>query len=395
MDDSARHVTDDERRARLVAPPRDSTRPPRRRRGGGHPGGGGAPRHRAGHRPPRRGGPHRRRVGGRRRPGALRRPRAGQAARDAPDPLRLPAGPAAGRLGERLRPGRRDRAQADRRQRGGRRRWPTTATRGSPPGGSEVLDLLAADGALGAQQLRERLPALDVKVAVSPRLASGAAPIPIAPRVLGWLGARAEIVRGVNGGHWRISRPRWTPMADWLGESRRPAARGRRLRRAGRPLAGPLRPRHRDRPRLVAGLRPRPPYAVRWPTSGRSRSRSTPVTSAGCCPTTSTPRSRREPSAALLPTLDPTTMGWKQRGFYLDPDDVPYLFDTVGNGGTTAWWDGPDRRLLGPGRRRAGSSVVLRGDPGRRGAPGARRRGRAAHRLAGRRRSSAASTSRS
>ncbi len=47
-----------------------------------------------------------------------------------------------------------------------------------------------------------------------------------------------------------------------------------------------------------------------------------------------------EPVAVLLPVLDPTTMGWKERGFYLDADDAPYLFDTAGNGGTTAWWDG-------------------------------------------------------
>ena len=47
-----------------------------------------------------------------------------------------------------------------------------------------------------------------------------------------------------------------------------------------------------------------------------------------------------EPWAALLPTLDPTVMGWKARDFYLDPAHVPYLFDTNGNAGTTAWWDG-------------------------------------------------------
>ena len=33
-------------------------------------------------------------------------------------------------------------------------------------------------------------------------------------------------------------------------------------------------------------------------------------------------------------------MGWKQRDFYLDPDDVPHLFDSNGNAGTTAWWNG-------------------------------------------------------
>ena len=46
------------------------------------------------------------------------------------------------------------------------------------------------------------------------------------------------------------------------------------------------------------------------------------------------------PWVALLPGLDPTTMGWKERDFYLDPADVPFLFDTNGNGGTTAWWEG-------------------------------------------------------
>ncbi len=47
--------------------------------------------------------------------------------------------------------------------------------------------------------------------------------------------------------------------------------------------------------------------------------------------------------AALLPVLDPTVMGWKSRDFYLGPH-APYLFDTNGNAGTTAWWDG---RIVG------------------------------------------------
>lgn len=42
---------------------------------------------------------------------------------------------------------------------------------------------------------------------------------------------------------------------------------------------------------------------------------------------------------ALLPLLDPTVMGWKERGFFLGAHG-PTLFDTVGNAGTTAWVDG-------------------------------------------------------
>ena len=69
------------------------------------------------------------------------------------------------------------------------------------------------------------------------------------------------------------------------------------------------------------------------------------------------------PWAALLPVLDPTAMGWKERDFYLDPVDVPYLVDTNGNIGTTAWWCG---RVVGAWVQEGDGSVrvVLRRDPG-------------------------------
>ena len=51
-------------------------------------------------------------------------------------------------------------------------------------------------------------------------------------------------------------------------------------------------------------------------------------------------RPSKEPWVALLPVLDPTTMGWRDRAFYLDPAHTPYLFDRAGNGGTTIWVNG-------------------------------------------------------
>ena len=42
---------------------------------------------------------------------------------------------------------------------------------------------------------------------------------------------------------------------------------------------------------------------------------------------------------ALLPVLDATVMGWKERDFYLGPHAAA-LFDRNGNAGTTAWVDG-------------------------------------------------------
>ena len=55
------------------------------------------------------------------------------------------------------------------------------------------------------------------------------------------------------------------------------------------------------------------------------------------------PAPEPEPWVAMLPALDPTTMGWKQRGWYL-PDVAAEAFDSVGNGGPTLWVDG---RIVG------------------------------------------------
>ena len=56
-------------------------------------------------------------------------------------------------------------------------------------------------------------------------------------------------------------------------------------------------------------------------------------------------------------------MGWKERDFYLAPDHTPYLFDSNGNGGTTAWWNG---RIVGcwVQDEDAAVQVVLREDVG-------------------------------
>ncbi len=49
------------------------------------------------------------------------------------------------------------------------------------------------------------------------------------------------------------------------------------------------------------------------------------------------------PAAALLPALDPTPMGWKEREFFLPEDSAATsggLYDRNGNIAPTVWWDG-------------------------------------------------------
>lgn len=62
------------------------------------------------------------------------------------------------------------------------------------------------------------------------------------------------------------------------------------------------------------------------------------------------------PWVALLPGLDPTTMGWKQRSFFLAPEMVTRIFDGYGNAGPTIWVDG--RVVGGWGQRRDGEIVT-------------------------------------
>ena len=47
-----------------------------------------------------------------------------------------------------------------------------------------------------------------------------------------------------------------------------------------------------------------------------------------------------EPWVALLPGLDPTAMGWRERGWYLDDATAGRVVDRNGNIGPTIWADG-------------------------------------------------------
>ncbi len=62
------------------------------------------------------------------------------------------------------------------------------------------------------------------------------------------------------------------------------------------------------------------------------------------------------PTAALLPALDPTPMGWKQREWFL-PEDPTGLYDRMGNVGPTVWWAG---EVVGCWATRKDGRVVTR-----------------------------------
>ncbi len=153
-------------------------------------------------------------------------------------------------------------------------------------------------------------------------------------------GAEGDVVRGRNAGHWRISRPAWTPMDGLARGGARAAAGGRGLRRAGPPVAADLRPgTEADLVWWLGATKGavRRALADLGAVAGRA---STAAAPAGCCPTTTRGRPGRAVGGAAAGAR-PDHDGLEATAtFYLDPGHTPYLFDSNGNGGTTAWWNG-------------------------------------------------------
>jgi len=204
---------------------------------------------------------------------------------------------------------------------------------------SAVLARLAAepsDAGLPAQRLREEVPEIAGKVSISPGTKWGG-DVPIGPRVLTQLGCRAEIVRGRNASHWRTSRPAWTLMTRWLGEEPIPLKTDEGYAELTR--------------RWLDTFGPGTTADLQWWLGSTVTAARGALGEVGAVEVSldggatgwvlpdDVDVDPPEPWAALLPVLDPTVMGWKERSFFLGAHGSQ-LFDSNGNAGTTAWWDG-------------------------------------------------------
>jgi hypothetical protein len=219
---------------------------------------------------------------------------------------------------------------------------------------------LADRGPATTAELREAIPPLARRVELAPGKSYGGN-FPIAPRVLGALAATGKILRGSNEGDWRTSRPRWTLTEEWLGTpvvKSEPEAGYLELVRRWLLSFGPG-----TEDDLVWWLGATKAVVRRALADLEAVEVSLSDGTGYVLPDDVDDAPEPDPWAALLPVLDPTTMGWKQRDFYLEPEDRPYLFDTNGNGGTTAWWCG---RVVGCWVQDPDGAVVVvpRSDPG-------------------------------
>jgi hypothetical protein len=215
-----------------------------------------------------------------------------------------------------------------------------------------VLATLADGREATSSELRQAIPLLEGSIVYGEGKSWGGA-VPVGPRVLTTLSAAGQVLRASNDGAWTASRPRWAATRAWLG--------------------GPIEvmPERAGLARLVArwlrAFGPGTANDLRWwlgSTLGAVRRALADVGavevgldggSGYLRPDDLEPEGPVGPWAALLPPLDPTTMGWIEREWYVGPYKAQ-LFDSSGNAGQSAWWDG---RIVGGWRLRENGEVLL------------------------------------
>ena len=216
----------------------------------------------------------------------------------------------------------------------------------------QVLSALADGREATSSELRDEIPLLEGSIAYGEGKSWGGK-LPVGPRVLTTLSAAGRIVRASNDGGWMTSRPRWSSTASWLGEEIAPRSEAegvaglveRWLRAFGPGTVADIKwwlgSTVAAARRALADL-----HAVEVDLDGRT---------GYVLPDDLEPTSPVDPWPALLPPLDPTTMGWFERDWYLG-SYKSQLFDTNGNAGPTAWWDG---RIVGGWRQHETGEVEL------------------------------------
>lgn len=188
------------------------------------------------------------------------------------------------------------------------------------------------------------LMAADDRLATTVVLAPGSRnenTVKIASRLLNVLSAEGKVVRGRPRGSWTSTQFRWSALDQWAPT----AAVSMSSVEAEAQLA-----------RLwLARFGPATADDLTWWTKWTKTRTRRALAAAGAVavdlagvpgialPDDLEPTPDVEPWGALLPALDPTTMGWKARDWYLG-DHGPAIFDATGNAGPTLWWDG---RIVG------------------------------------------------
>ncbi len=210
-----------------------------------------------------------------------------------------------------------------------------------------ALEALAERGEATATELASD----DPRLATSLVLGAGTkyeAKVSVASRVLIVLGAEGRVIRTRPSGSWTSTQFRWAALASWHPGVTEHADDEARVELARLYLAS-------FGPATLEDLR----WWAGW-TVGQTRAALAGVETVevepGLLLAGDDEPMEVEPWAALLPALDPTTMGWKERSWYLG-GHRELLFDRNGNASPTVWWEG---RIVGGWAQAPGGEIRTR-----------------------------------
>lgn len=209
---------------------------------------------------------------------------------------------------------------------------------------------LTARGSATGSELSAAVPALRTKITVFPGKKYEAVQ-GVASRVIRIMAAEGRIRRDRPRGSWTSSQFRWTAAEPRQAPATAEAQAALALR-------------------WLRSYGPASEADLKWWTGwglGQVRKalaaaeaeevRLDDGSTAWVAPGDTAPEPAPEPWAALLPALDPSAMGWADRGFHLPAEHRAALFDRSGNIGPTVWWDG---RIVGGWALRADGEPVWR-----------------------------------
>ena len=216
------------------------------------------------------------------------------------------------------------------------------------------LEAIRARGEVTTGELRALDPRLDGRITTSPGT-SYQGRISVASKVAFHLALDGHIGRDRPRGTWISGQFRWSPVERWLpgGIRELPVDEARaELVRRWLLVFGPG---TRDDIAWWTGWgvgATRQALAAVGPVEVRLDDGQAGYVLPGDLETTPEP----EPWVALLPVLDATTMGWKDREWYLGRHRAA-LFDSAGNAGPTIWVDG---RIVGGWAQQPSGDIAVR-----------------------------------
>lgn len=212
---------------------------------------------------------------------------------------------------------------------------------------AKTMDALARIGPATARELKEEVPELNIKLNVGP------GQFGLSTRVLFLLATANQIVRTRPLGGWTSTQYRWARTDMWTADSsaemETDQARSELVSRWLRTYG----------PGTLTDIKWWTGWGLRVTRDVLDRCGAVAVEVDGneafVLPDDLEASEAVEPWAALLPGLDSTVMGWKERQWYLG-DYATRLFDRNGNAGPTVWLDG---RVVGGWNHSATGEVRL------------------------------------